>query len=418
MKNVINLIFILIYKISFEIVTCIYYKNYYRDFNLNIHKLLISYISIIILGLYIPKNEKKLSNIYTYFLYMMMLIPISSYYYLTNNSTYFYILCYISFFVISFLIRKRISFHLEKIKLKHQKLSIIEKIIKNKILIIFLISFIFLLLIKEVRFPTLEVFNLQNVYKLRAEKGTVGIISDLEALLKEILIFIFVVGSLKYKIFSYGLITILFMINPHKSIMFIPILGLILYIFYKYKLTIKIINIGLCSLTASALILGKYFYRNIYSLLIRRILLVPAQLNFIYYDFINSGKGEYIYYFRETIKKLFNIEISNFSGSYSKRIGELYFHVGNNANNGFLASEYIRSGWIGIIIVSILISLTFLYVDYLGKKIEKEKLNALFFLMTFNLISDSYLGTMKNFILLKLIFCTFIFLRSSDKNAK
>ncbi len=411
MKNVINLIFILIYKISFEIVTCTYYKNYYRDFNLNISKLLISYISIIILGLYIPKNEKKLSNIYTYFLYMMMLIPTSSYYYLTNNSTLFYLFFCLGFFIIIILVKKKINF-----KLNNYRIVPIFKKFKYKYFLYLFIFTIFYILVKNVRFPTFKVFNFRNIYILRKEIAPVGIILTLETILKEILYFIFITKKLKYKIFSYCLIILLFMINPHKATLFIPILGLIFYIFYKQKNLIKIIALGLCSLTTSALFLGKYFSENIYTLLIRRTLLIPASLNFFYYDFIVSRKGNHIYYFRETIKNLFNIDVSNFEGKYADRIGEIYFKAGVHANNGFLASEYIRTGLFGIIFISFLVGITFLYLDYLGKRLSAEKINSLFFLFPFYLISASYIDSLRNMIFFKLFVCTIIFLTSKRRN--
>lgn len=408
---------VLCYKICFEIVVAKYYEStlsLFKGLDISIEKLILSYFTVIMVYFILSKSEKKISDVYIFLLYLLILIPSSSYYYLTNDSTFFYILICMSILIISFFSRLKLKFSFLKYSIKLKRFSIRKRKIAKIIVIMSIFLLLFLLMI-NIRYPTFKVFNFKNIYILRGDVIFNKYVGDLEIILREILTLIFVSGYILPRGISYIFFIIMFMIDPQKSFLILPIFVIGIVYLFKIRKSILYISLAMAFLNSSALIFGDYFYRNIYTIFIRRALLVPAQLNFIYYDFIASGKGEFIYYFKRTIEKLLGYQISNFVGTYSTYIGEIYFSSGTNANNGYVASEYIRSGVIGVIMVSIFIGILFNYLEVLGKKISKNILNTLFIMVVTYLITTSFWGALERFTLIKLIICTIFYMKKGER---
>ncbi|MCB1647000.1 MAG: hypothetical protein KDI36_16185, partial [Pseudomonadales bacterium] len=100
-------------------------------------------------------------------------------------------------------------------------------------------------------------------------------------------------------------------------------------------------------------------YEIVGSLFVRRIFFVPAQLNFIYYDFFSEAGHTYL------SALLPFIELKPFAVDYGLAIGKFSGHEGANASNGFLATSYMHFGIWGMMAFSLIVGILIKGLDSL-----------------------------------------------------
>ena len=144
---------------------------------------------------------------------------------------------------------------------------------------------------------------------------------------------------------------IAFSIDGSKSLFFTILLSYVAYYTIRIiKNYIRLIPVALSIGVVVSYILYKVFDSiTLASLLFRRVLFVPAKLHYDYYSF-----------FSDNVKDYFRTSFSLFGKSpynnIAKMIGE--FNGSNsNCNNGLFSDAYMNLGWIGMIVMPILIVL-------------------------------------------------------------
>lgn len=160
-----------------------------------------------------------------------------------------------------------------------------------------------------------------------------------------------------------------FCIDGTKSVLFTMILGFAAYFFADRKLHIvnwvpRIMSMG----AALAIIEYKIFNTDILSnFLFRRVMFVPALLNYQFYDLAQNNGLDY---YRQSFGFLGE---SRYSDTIARVVGNLYYgNEAANANNGMFADAYVNLGVIGCIVMPIAIVFVFKMIEGAGIKLPKS----------------------------------------------
>lgn len=359
---------LLLFKILLEInyVYFIYPVFSYIKFILDINfiKMLESYFFFITGFLVLPFDDKKVSNSLLYVLFIFNFIPLSSYYFLTNNYREYMYSVFLTYVILGAILNK---FQYRYVGLKKYKNIKRIKINFNYILLLPIICFIIYSL-KNISKINLEVFILENIYNIRSKLKLNGIVGYLVPWFGNIIIPAFILENfLKnkkiYCIIGFLFQMLFFSMFPFKTFLVLPFFMIINCLLWKRKNSnLNIINFFNLIIIIS-MVLYYIFDKLVFlSLIVRRVFLVPAQINFIYYDYIYQG-GKKLFYSGGQIGKLFNLEYPH-NIDFANYIGKIYFlNEGTSANTGLFADAYVNLGFLGIILITIFLSIFLLLVD-------------------------------------------------------
>ena len=147
-----------------------------------------------------------------------------------------------------------------------------------------------------------------------------------------------------------------FSLGGHKSVLaklFLVFLG---YLFFNYKSIYKY-SWGLISLILISIIELKTFSTIfITNFIVRRVLFIPAKLNYYYYDFFSKNSPDF--YFQGPLRRL-GLE-SEYKISISRIIGENYFFSDEmSANNGLFSDAYANLNILGVLILPLILVFIF-----------------------------------------------------------
>lgn len=172
----------------------------------------------------------------------------------------------------------------------------------------------------------------------------------------------------------------LFLLNPHKTVMFIflVVVGLS---FVDVKKHLKYIIGGTVVLLLLAIQFDLSFVENMF---VRRVLFVPAKLNQGYYEVFANIK----LYLSYSIFSPFSTYPLNESPAYYVS-SNFYNNVASHSNNGILSSGYMNFGIAGVLSN---IFLFFLLIRFLKNSVFNQDLIVIF-LPTIFLLNSSYLLT-------------------------
>ncbi|PYG87165.1 oligosaccharide repeat unit polymerase [Ruminiclostridium sufflavum DSM 19573] len=388
-KDIKRLFLVIIYKIflEFSYLKLINPIWGYMGFNLDINyiKLIETYILLIIIYIIVPKSDFKISNVFLQFLYLMMIIPTLSIYAMKNESRVF-----LYAFVIGFLITILTVKYMPKIKLIRIKVS--KKLF---VLMLFLITITtYFLIIKDNGMPTLGALNLFNVYKIRSEfVSSLSIINYL-LMWQAKIINPFLIGYFYYKGKYKSIILVilfqivLFLLTAYKSFLFSLVLVLGSVYLIKIKKFYTIFAGGMVLIVLSSFVLGIFKISDYpTSFITNRVLFVPAQNYFFYYDFFSDNQKAYLT--QSIIGNIFGLkEIYNTNITYM--IGELYYGSSKMmVNTGYLADAYMNFGILGMLFFSILLGIIFILIDQISKRVDKTIVVATFIFPIYSLVDGA-----------------------------
>lgn len=186
-----------------------------------------------------------------------------------------------------------------------------------------------------------------------------------------ILMVIYMIQRRRIIVIMLTLIAILnFGINGEKSIFFYILVSVISYYCFnnKTKQLYPLAFGGLCIISFIESIIFKTTIASF--MIIRRVLIIPAVLNTIYYKCANEYGLDY---YRNSSLNLFGEE-SNYGGEVTFFIGNNYFGSSAiRANNGGFSDAFINFGWVGVILYPLILILIFLLFEAVTSNI-KDKL--------------------------------------------
>ena len=332
------------------------YVNF--ELHLNSIKLVESYFLLFIVFVLMPKSVKKLSRIAVWLLILLSYVPMLTLFaFMDKPRTYMYAVS--GFWLLVFLL-----LHVPGVSILPLKQSE-SKAVRYSIFI-GLTGMAFFLIYKYSGFSFN--FNLMKAYDIRSHYVELKIplagylFSWVACILNPIF---FVLFLTKRKWLFVALIVflqlLLFSSTGNKIFLFALPFVLILTWTITRKEPIAWAAIGLCGIILSG-ILSYYLIGDAWVsyLFTRRVLLVPAQLSFLYYDFFS--KNGYIFLAQHRIFRNFLDYPYHLDPPHL--IGEVYFNRPQcNAVTGIIGDAYMNFGFTGLILWGILLVIILKLID-------------------------------------------------------
>lgn len=237
--------------------------------------------------------------------------------------------------------------------------------------------------------------NIFNVYDLRSEVRTFRlptIISYIYSASKAVnpILLVYFLSIKKYKmaIVIFFIQILSFSINGSKTVLFSIFLAVFLYWYYSDKFISKIPWL-LCLTTFFSAV--EIFLKNtifLVAFVIRRVFFVPNLLGYNYYDFFSVNTPDY---FRQSFLRNFGLQSPYIA--IDKMIASIYYNKPNMAaNNGLISDAYTNLGWIGLIIMPMLLIVILKLLDACSEGLDRRIFIITAITMTFIIIS-SFLST-------------------------
>lgn len=370
-KSLKILLLLFIYKLllDFSIIGFISKEYSYVGGNVdfNLLKFILSNLYLIIIYIFIPKNNVKPSYIFLQLHFIIMIIPMLTLYGLQNKHSE-----YVAAIVILFC--------LEICILKYSKLLKIYRIRNSKyilyVLIIMISFFVYFSMLRANGIPSLSVLNFWKVYEVRNNVVYPFLMNYLvHWQAKVINPFLITLSFVQKKpmllAFSLSLQLLIYLITAHKSYILIPgAIIVIIKVLNKYdffKMLSYLSSLGvLISMTFHKLF-DFIFFPFIF---IYRLLFLPAQIKYYYYDFFSENR--FLYFSEGFIGKIFGIKFPYELGT-NYLISNIYFGDPNSAaNTGYLADAYANGGIWGMLIITLVLTGILIIIDSLTPNIGKN----------------------------------------------
>lgn len=374
------------------------------NLNLNYLKLVESYLLLFVILILMPKSKVKLSNIMLWLLILLSYIPMLTLFALKDESRIF-MYAATGFWLFVFLLLE--FFSLVSIPpLKEIQSTII------RYLIFFSLFLVVLLMIYKYYGISFN-FNLAIVYEIRKVYKEAGI--PLAGYLFNWMAYVvnpffFVLFLTKRKWLPVILITVLqlllFSATGHKSYFFIlPFILCLMWIVTK-KNPLFYFSSGLTAIIILSM-LSYWLINDIWvsSLFTRRVLFVPAQLSFLYYDFFSNNS--YTFLSQHRIFRIFLDYPYHLAPPHL--IGEVYFNAPDmSANNGIYADAYMNFGFVGFVLWGFLLAIILKLIDSFSKNKKITVTIAIISMPSLTLVNSALLTSLLTHGLLLALFLLYL----------
>lgn len=220
--------------------------------------------------------------------------------------------------------------------------------------------------------PTLESMLFANVYETRAEADLPLLFVLFQNLFCKILLPFCMLWYAKNKHWALmGLCLAVqiytYAITGLKTYLFIPFVLLAIMFVKKINLE-RIALIGLILITI--LVDSLYFNGQDtiwYALVGNRLFFFAARIKYSYFDYFSNH--DFAYFSQSSIAQIFGIK-SNYSTNIPNMIGETYFDKPQMwTNTGFIADAYSNMGYLGIVLMAIILAIVLRYANIVIKDI-------------------------------------------------
>lgn len=324
----------------------------------------LSTIFLFVIIYYSPKEKNRPSTYLFILIEMMVLIPMLTYYWLSDKSTTytFYLVVCISIIAIMLKIKLRtLTF-----KLKYSSIILVIAFFAYVFVTIAIIILRGGIDIRSLDFDS--IYDLRNEYNLSA---TLGYLTNWSVKVFGPFYLSFFYLNKKYL----GIATVvalqllMYLSFGNKAFLFSIGLVLLNLIFIKKDIFLSKMNMVLSSMN----VLGSMLYSSdLTDFILRtipyRTLFIPAQIQYHYFEFFTRNVN--LFFSESLIGRLFSIS-SPYGRTVSLIIGDLYYEAGAgiNANTGIFADAFANGDFIVMIIVSVLFGLILNVIDVTTKNI-------------------------------------------------
>ena len=296
-----EIIAIFIYKIILDLIFLTYMKDYniYYISDFSIYKWGISIILMLILYKIIHSVKEDIIRFFIKIFYLLMFIPISTVYMGRNFSTFWYVILFLEIALIVFtikLIRYLIKSKIFKKCIKKVKFNINYEFTTKLIYYIFIINtlVVLFLCVYYNGWPTLEALNFRHVYQVREQFYLPKFGNYLYTFeITFILQFLLILYLHKKKYIKLSMVIFvsifLYLIKGEKVVLLSIILVICSYKIFQYgkKYMERIIPVVMSIILPLTLMFG---HSNMMTaVIITRLLIIPANLKFLYFDFFSNN---------------------------------------------------------------------------------------------------------------------------------
>lgn len=366
---VVIFLFILLYKINYEIIYFSSVSKYYLKNGLrytpSLIKLFLSYLFFTITYITKVKNYKHISTYLIDLLLIFTIIPILSMYWQGDKSTEYTVYIIISYMILNLVIStnrkaKKLQFHIN---------------IKIETILIIITTISLIIFIYKYGFADFRALILENVYLIRNERNYDNIWKYIiNWLPKSIIPCMIVIYNYKRKYLLEIVVIMmqfyLYLYTGNKTILFSIVLINIVIIFSKKR---EHFLVYMCIFLSFAIFVGSILaniFNNFVLLSITpmRLSSVPAMISYDHFEFFS--KNEKLWFVETFIGRIFNIKspypvFSTFLVSANPN---------SNANTGYLGDAYANGGFLVMVFYSILLGYIFSYIDKLQKKTQYREI--------------------------------------------
>jgi len=306
-----------------------------------------------------PIDNLRLSSVFINMQFAFMVVPMTSIYGLSTQSSFFMLL--ISTMHVMQSILFRIKTNIPRIKIDNQNSSKIFKIF-----LFILIIFTLLIAIKANGVPNLDALNFNLTYVIRESIKEPFPINYTATWIAKVICPFFI--ALYYYKKRYLMMIpfiiiefIFFLIFTHKTYLFVSIMVLVVMFAHKRGRFIEkmYVFLGVAALTTTLIYLFKGS-QMLVTMFPRRVLYVPAILKFQYYDFFSVNPK--VFFADGIIGKLLGVD-SPYQRSVGYTIAYEFFGVESMANTGYWGDAYANMGVLGVILFSIVLVLIVKYIE-------------------------------------------------------
>lgn len=386
------------------------------QFEINYFKLVEGLIVILLVALFYVFNDinKSVYLTYTFIFYVFIIVPSSSYYFMSNNSRAYFYMQVLSIVILNLFYILNIKFDKNR-KNEHEFVGL--KLVPKKINLamagflgvigLFMLSDV--LIYMKYGHSLLYLFKLDKVYDIRiAARAQVP--SKLSYIISWSAMVI-VPASIAWivKIKKYYLIVIpifvqilIFTIGGTKSHIFTLVLVGFIFILYTYKkmdLFIPCLNL----LLAGTLLLKNAF---IMAVVIRRAFFFPQSISYSYYDFFTKYPQLKLSnsIFRHIFVNHYKLDAPFIISRY------VYKTPVMSANTNFMANAFANYGLIGIISFSIVLAIILIMIERISSNgINKRYVILITFCSFYALVNSALFTTMLTHGLLFSVLLAFVF---------
>ena len=402
-RIILDILFILALSVIFE------YTGFTLHFSLI--KFVISYGALYFSIPYIQRviEKETFSNMIVFLIYILYFIPMLSLCGLMNVS-YLFFLCTILYMYIFLFLNEKLKY----IKLK--ELSLKYSGILFNILIIAIPLFLVYISYKYTGFRLFVSFS--DIYKIRLESKFYSMPVIFNYFLNQLGIIIpamIVYCLIKKKYFRLILMILsqylLFVFGAEKSVVISLVIIIATYFLYKKNysyLIIPLLIVGMIFIPFES----RFFNSSIIlSYLYRRNLFLPPFISYQYFSFFSQHSFSF---FTNGIMRWIGFS-QVYPDSIANVLGNYYAYAATNLNNGLFADAFANFGFVGVIIMPIVLVISFRLMDAFSHKIPRNIMFgfAVFYMMKFvngfwstNLLSGGF------------IILAFLLFIMQDKNEK
>lgn len=366
-----------------------YYLTFKVDFS--VVRFIEGWIFFLLLVIALPRR-KTITSFYLLMQFVISIVPMLVIYGLYQRSRFFiYLICFVH--GMQCVLEKCIDINIGSMR------SIKQSGLINKVIIILVTVFSVGMTLGKFGIPGLQAFDFNNVYVIREQHTLSGVLSYIVFwFFVVILPFVFVHSLEKKKwsfLFLFSLIALfLYLTYAHKSWLLSIFFVTGIYIACKKGWYTRACCIGLPLLSLLSMLCYMISEKLIMipSLFIRRVLFVPADIKFEYYDFFQNA--EKLHFSEGLIGKIFGLK-SGYDKSIALIIGEELGDPGSSCNTGYLADAYANAGTVGVVLFALLL---FVILKALDVVLKKEHL-----VLNFSILSYSLFGLNDGSLLTRLL---------------
>ena len=220
--------------------------------------------------------------------------------------------------------------------------------------------------------PTFESMLLANISETRAEAEISLVLSLFQNLFCRIILpfcilwytknrhWLLVAFCLFVQIYTYA-------VTGYKTYLFIPFVLLTI----QFVRNIKLDRVVICGMITIILIVDCLYFNGQdiiwYALVCNRLIFLTAKIKYSYFDYFSNH--DFAYFSQSSFAQLIGIK-SNYSENIPNMIGEEYFDKPQMwTNTGFIADAYSNMGYIGIMIMAIVLAIVLRYANSITKQI-------------------------------------------------
>ena len=368
------LLLFVLYKVVLDLVYIddlgIAFSYMFLCIDLSIPKMIASYALVCLSFVAFSISRGRITRYLILIIILFIYIPCLSYYASNNQSTIYTVFLTLSLFMISFFSWIGSNF-------KPPKIRSSAKVEKQSFLNALFFIFVALCLILVVVRGGIDYrsFSFKTIYSLRSENNISGFLGYVMNWLPKFffpLLASFFIMRKKYKsLLCIVIIEVLMYLSFGNKAFLLCIVWVFLcyFLVYKKRFFVGMTFLLIVGVLGSYLLSKLFQYDSLRNTLNLRLLFVPAQIQYQYFDYFSTHAK--MYYAEGFIGKLFGIE-NRFGEDVAYFIGRLYSNGGEtHSNTCVFADAYYNAGFISMILTSSVMGLIFGFYDRLSN-VKKE----------------------------------------------